>query len=240
MSWLLGAGMGFLRGGPMGALIGGAAQHFLSKKIQKKINQSLPGVDDKGLFVTCLVVVLTKIAMTEGSPTPNQIRLIHKFFVKNLNYAAGDLKFINEIVSETQRVNPELEPFVEKYKKACQDHYLLLLLALAYQIALIAGSVKEETEANIRELAVLLKVSYEDHDRIRRKYSLEALKTPYMVLGISSSADNVELKKAYRNMLGKYHPDRVVHLGEDHAEEAHLKFLEIQAAYEELTKIRGL
>ena len=36
MSWLLGAGMGFLRGGPLGAIVGGTIQHFFSKKVIKK------------------------------------------------------------------------------------------------------------------------------------------------------------------------------------------------------------
>ncbi|SVC05690.1 uncharacterized protein METZ01_LOCUS258544, partial [marine metagenome] len=33
MPWIVGAGMGFLRGGPVGAVIGGALQHVLTKKL---------------------------------------------------------------------------------------------------------------------------------------------------------------------------------------------------------------
>ena len=45
MSWLAGAGMGFLRGGPMGAIVGGTIQHFISKKVLKKINRGFPGAE---------------------------------------------------------------------------------------------------------------------------------------------------------------------------------------------------
>ena len=37
MSWWMGAGLGFLRGGPLGAVIGGTIEHFLGKKLKKKL-----------------------------------------------------------------------------------------------------------------------------------------------------------------------------------------------------------
>ena len=67
-----------------------------------------------------------------------------------------------------------------------------------------------------------------------------AFKTPYHILKISSDASNEEVKKAYRSLISVYHPDRVAHEGKEAAEAAHLKFLEIQAAYHELESVRGL
>nr|NIQ01855.1 hypothetical protein [Nitrospinaceae bacterium]NIR55849.1 hypothetical protein [Nitrospinaceae bacterium]NIS86302.1 hypothetical protein [Nitrospinaceae bacterium]NIT81227.1 hypothetical protein [Nitrospinaceae bacterium]NIU45341.1 hypothetical protein [Nitrospinaceae bacterium] len=66
MSWKLGAGLGFLRGGPLGALIGGTLQHFVTKKYFKKQAPSLPGLVHRGLFVSCLAAVLTKVMMARG------------------------------------------------------------------------------------------------------------------------------------------------------------------------------
>ncbi|HIE42902.1 MAG TPA: hypothetical protein EYP95_06750, partial [Nitrospinaceae bacterium] len=65
-------------------------------------------------------------------------------------------------------------------------------------------------------------------------------KTPYHVLEISSNASNEQIKKAYRKMASQYHPDRVSMEDEKVIQEAHLKFLEIQSAYQELGKIRQL
>ena len=75
---------------------------------------------------------------------------------------------------------------------------------------------------------------------IRVKKSLEAFKTPYHILEMSSDASNEEVKKAYRSLIRVCHPDRVAHEGEEAVEAAHLKFLEVQAAYQELEIIRGL
>lgn len=238
MSWILGAGMGFLRGGPMGAVIGGALQHILSKKLKHKIRKSLPGLDDQGVFVTCVAVVMTKIAMLSGPVKPVSRVIIKKFFLRNLSYSEAELGFIDKVVDETQKVNPDLEPIVSQYCKACRNHYTALLLALAYQVALVEGDLTDDVQKELNQLSGFLKLSYERHDSIRDKYCLEALKTPYTILEVSSGATNEEIKKAYRQMAMQYHPDKMAHLGEAQAQEAHLRFLEIMEAYQELERVR--
>ena len=52
----------------------------------------------------------------------------------------------------------------------------------------------------------------------------------YEVLGVSKSATQDEIRKAYRRLAGKYHPDR----NADNKEEAEEKFKEVQKAYEVL------
>lgn len=241
MSWLVGAGIGLLRGGPIGAVVGGALQHFLSKKLKKNIKSNLTGVVDETTFATCLVATLTKVCMAKGAAiTVNEAKVIHRFFVKNLNYNGNDLKFINEIIKETQLFDPDLGALAERYKLAAQSNYGLLLLALSYQIALVENSLEEEAQEKINELSGFLGIDPDEHNRIRNKYALDALKTPYSILGIKSSASGEEIKKAYRKMALQFHPDKVMHLGGQQVERAHLKFLEVQEAYKNLEKIRGI
>ena len=57
---------------------------------------------------------------------------------------------------------------------------------------------------------------------------------PYTVLGIKQNASPEDIKKAYRQLAGKYHPDKVAHLGEEFNELAEKRFKEIQKAYQEL------
>ena len=83
MSWWMGAGLGFLRGGPFGAVVGGVAEHFLGKKLQRQLHKSLPGIQKKGDFITCLVIVLTRVGTLHGPLSQNQMGVIHKFFLKN-------------------------------------------------------------------------------------------------------------------------------------------------------------
>jgi DnaJ like chaperone protein len=57
---------------------------------------------------------------------------------------------------------------------------------------------------------------------------------PYKILEIERGASQQEIKTAYRQLAGKYHPDKVEHLGEEFKQLAEKRFKEIQQAYQEL------
>ena len=76
---------------------------------------------------------------------------------------------------------------------------------------------------------------YEENPHVTRAYGK---KSPYAVLGLKDTATPAELKKAYRNLIQKYHPDKVRAAGksEKAIDAAEKKVAEINAAYEVLQK----
>lgn len=60
--------------------------------------------------------------------------------------------------------------------------------------------------------------------------------SPHDILGISSDADQEEIRSAYRKLANQYHPDKVAHLGEEFHTMAEKRFKEIQKAYDELKR----
>jgi DnaJ like chaperone protein len=59
---------------------------------------------------------------------------------------------------------------------------------------------------------------------------------PYEILGVDRDATTEEIKSAYKKLAGKYHPDKVQHLGEEFKTLAERRFKEIQEAYQKLAK----
>ena len=59
---------------------------------------------------------------------------------------------------------------------------------------------------------------------------------PYEILGVSAGASAEDIARAYREQIKLYHPDRVADLGEELQRLAPEKTVEIQRAYQELTK----
>ncbi|MBW2370274.1 MAG: DnaJ domain-containing protein [Deltaproteobacteria bacterium] len=59
---------------------------------------------------------------------------------------------------------------------------------------------------------------------------------PHAVLGLATDASAKEIRQAYRRLANQYHPDKVVHLGEEFQQLAEKRFKEIQEAYQTLIK----
>ena len=175
MSWWFGAGLGFLRGGPFGAIVGGIAEHFLGKKIQNKLRNTLPGIYNKGDFITCLVIILARVGIINGPLTPNQKEVVQKFFLKNFNFGVEDFKAIDPLIREVENKKPDIEKFVEEYQNSCKNNYSLLLLALCYQVALVDKKLCLGTEIILKKIAFILSISYEQHNKIREKYFLRCI-----------------------------------------------------------------
>ena len=80
------------------------------------------------------------------------------------------------------------------------------------------------------------------------RYDFESIKAmfvkqiddAYIILGLTSSATDEEVKKAYREMAKKNHPDKVAYLGDDVRKAAEKKFQEINDAYDRIKKQRGM
>ena len=67
-----------------------------------------------------------------------------------------------------------------------------------------------------------------------REYRVE--EDPYKVLNIPPDASDEDIKKAYKELASKYHPDKVQHLGDEFKKMAEERFKEIQNAYQELMR----
>ncbi len=62
----------------------------------------------------------------------------------------------------------------------------------------------------------------------------------YETLGLQKGASAAEIKKAYRKMAVKYHPDKVSHMGSEYKESAKQKFQKMKDAYDNIKKQRGM
>ncbi|MBN2125400.1 MAG: DnaJ domain-containing protein [Deltaproteobacteria bacterium] len=75
----------------------------------------------------------------------------------------------------------------------------------------------------------------ESSDRNRERPEDIPPRDPHEILGVGREASPDEIKAAYRRLAAQYHPDKVVHLGDEFRELAEKRFKEIQKAYQELS-----
>ncbi len=239
MSWLFGAGMGLFLGGPLGAVVGGVMQHMLTKDTRDRIMSNPAKTNQETFFVTHLAAIMAKVAMADGHVSQEEVQLIHNFFSNKLGYRGEELRFIDGIIKETQRLNPDLTQICQAFRMTSNPETRMLLVDITYQIASTDHVITKNEQGAIDLIASQMGLSKDDHQTIRNQYSHENKKNCYSVFGLEPRATPEEIKKAYRVMASQYHPDKVSHLGKELIEFANKKFTEINAAYDELKKIKG-
>lgn len=113
------------------------------------------------------------------------------------------------------------------------------LLHYLFGIAKADGHVADEEVQVLRRIADLLQIPHSDFESLKGMFYRDA-QADYHVLGVEPNATDEEVKKAYRQMAIRYHPDKVIHMGEEYQKGAKEKFQKVQEAYENVKKKRGL
>jgi DnaJ like chaperone protein len=239
MGWLLGAGIGFMVGGPLGAVVGGAMQHVLSKGARPLSQPQAGSAKGEQIFISYLVAILAKIAMADGSISDHERKIIHNFFSRGLHYRGMELKFIDAMIEETQRVNPDLHQVCQAFDRFAGREQRLLLVDLIYQVVVTDHVVTKEEEEAIRQVVSALGIGRDEHERVKSRYALAKKHDHYAMLGLKASAGTEEIKKTYRQLAAQYHPDKVSHLGPELIAFTEKKFKGINEAYTAIRKERN-
>ena len=77
---------------------------------------------------------------------------------------------------------------------------------------------------------------YEQNGKYKTGKQSDESNDPFVILNVSRNATKDEIKKAYKELIKKYHPDKVAYLGDEFQKMAHKKMVNIQKAYETLMK----
>lgn len=123
-------------------------------------------------------------------------------------------------------------------------HYMdhasrLQLLHFLFGIAQADGHIHQSELELIKKIARTMGISNPDFESIKSMF-IQEVNWAYTVLEINEEVSDEEVKKAYRKMAMKYHPDKVSYLGEDFQKPAKEKFQKVNEAYEALKKMRNL
>ena len=217
---------------------------FLIKK--QVANYEASQSESHNRFVWLLVNILVNISKIDGQVTKEEISTIHRFFQQNLGYTQTKMHWVKELIKEAISSTATLETLLQEFKSTFAYEPRLILLELVYQI-LYTKSVVPENELQIaRNIATYLEISSYDQRTIESKYKYREQRQRsngeasaehyYATLGLEPGVSFEEIKKVYRKMSMKYHPDKVRHLGEEFRSVAEQKMKEINAAYDYFKK----
>lgn len=232
----IGGGLGFVLGGPVGALIGFAVGSMFDGG---SVSHTTVNSTAEGDFKMSLLVLMACIMKADGHVDKSELAEVKKFLVANFG-EQGALEAL-QILKELLKQDINETEVANQIGRNLNYSSKLELLHLLFRIAYADGEVVDVELSTIQRIATIFRIDRADFESVKAPYMKKVDRDwAYKALEIEPSASDDEIKKAYRAMAKKYHPDLVNELGEDVKKSATEKFRSINEAYESLKKQRGI
>jgi DnaJ like chaperone protein len=231
----IGAGLGWTFGGPLGAILGFALGSFIDAADVQVIKGERKTTT--GDFIASLLVLVASIMKADGKVLKSELDYVKKYFIQAFgsDSALEAMQMLRDILKQ----NIPLRDVSIQIKNRMDYSSRLQLLHFLYGIALADGKIDTAEIQTIEQIAYYLGISSTDSGSIKNMF-VKTTDSAYIILGVNKNATNEEIKKAYRSLAVKYHPDKVSYLGEDIKNKAKEKFQQINEAYETIKKERGM
>lgn len=189
-------------------------------------------------FATMLIALSAAVMKADGRPLKVELEYIKAFFAQQFGpqYTQQHLQILKRFLDAPQI---PLDQICRDITLRTKEEVRIQLLHYLFGIAKADGHVAEDELSLLRRIAALLQISESDFTSVKSMFYRD-VNSDYHVLGIEPTATEEEIKKAYRQMAVRYHPDKVIHMGEEYQKGAKEKFQKVQEAYENIKKSRGI
>ena len=253
---ILFTGLGWTVGGPIGGLLG----YFIGRAISsdsdsQSDNQSgnhhgpYRNTGTQNDINAALMVLIAAVMKADGQVKKSELSYVKRFLLQNYGEEGGKqmLKVLQQLVERDIPIDQVCLQIKVNTDYNTRYHMVDFLFG-------ISGSDGEfhQTELNmLRLIAQYLGISQSDYISIHERHvgygkssysstrNTTYSRDPYKVLGITKEATDDEVKKAYRRMAMKYHPDRVAGMSEEMQRNAAEQMKEINEAYEVIKQRRA-
>lgn len=227
-----GAILGFVVGSLLDSLGGSGGRR--GTVFQDFTRQTVSPADfELNLLSLCSIII-----KADGQVSQRELDYVRQYFLSTYGKEKANAIFrtFNEVIKKREISAQRICAFMVQRTRY---EVRLQLLHFLFGIAQADGQVSKAETAKLREIAGYLRVGVHDFESIMAMF-IKSADNAYKILEIGRNASDEEVKKAYRNMAKKYHPDRVVTEDEAIKKGAEEKFKEVQKAYETIQKERGI
>ncbi len=233
--WIAGI-LGWVTVGPLGALLGFALGTLADSLVAE--GRSAGGTQaQRGSFLLSLLVLSAAVMKADGKVMKSELEYVKAFLRRNFGDQAvrEALPILKELLSREVDIDGVSRQIADNMPLEHRIQLLHYLCGIA-----MADGVHLPSELDIlKRIAGGLDIPSRESSSVFSMFG-PSIEDAYSVLGISPSATDEEVKKAYRVMAMKHHPDRVSALGEDVRKAAEERFKSIADAYDRIRKERGI
>lgn len=248
-------------GGPLGLLLGAALGHNFDKGFAGIQFEKVDIERIQLAFFTATFSIMGHVAKSDGRVSEQEIEMA-KRIMSHMQLSPEQQKIAVRLFNEGKQADFNVDAVLEQFRQECHRRRNLLQMFMEIQIATtIADGVVNQAERNLlihigdtlgftlHNIEQLINMVQAQQQYARGGYTDFQQPTPkatladaYAVLGVSKSASDGEVKKAYRKLMNQHHPDKLVAKGlpEEMMKIATEKTQEIKKAYEQVKEARGM
>jgi DnaJ like chaperone protein len=240
--WITGA-LGWAFFGPIGGILGYAAGTVLNAASRAAAQAQLGGAASPAAgrndFIASLLVLAAAMMKADGRATKAELNVVKQFFVQQ--FGPGVAQEALQMLRDLLQKDIPTGPVCGQIRAHMNYSQRMALLHFLFSIAHADGALHPEEDRLLSHLASELGIRAGDIRSIAAMFAPKAdPDADYRVLEVSPKATDDEVRKAYRRMSMKHHPDKVAHLGPEFQKTATEKFQRVNAAYANIKKSRGL
>lgn len=226
-----------------GAIIGFLVGSFFDNMNSGKTKSSRRTIFDRPQdqvspadFELNLLSLASLVIKADGTVSQTELDYVRQYFVQSYGKERANATFrvFNEVIKNREISARKIASLLRqrmRYESRLQVVHFL------FSIANADGLVSTPEVHEISRIASFMGIQSRDLESIKAMF----FKNPdsaYKILEIERTASISEIKKAYREMVKKYHPDKLQHMDEVYRKGAEDKFRKVQEAYEQLQKER--
>ena len=226
--WIWG-GLGWAIGGPIGGILG----YALGSMGQGNYSGATRGGD----FLSAILILFASVMKADGVQKKSELEYVKRFLVNQIGVT--QTKQLLQIFKKILEQDYSLNEVCSQIKSRMDKPSRLQLIHILFGLSQSDGDVHPEEIKVIQNISNLLGISESEYQSIESMFK-EDLDSAYKVLGVDSNTADLEIKKAYRRMANKFHPDKIAHLGEEYKEIAQEKFKSVSDAYHKIKKDRNI
>ena len=231
-------GLGWVLGGPIGGILGYAWASMSDSGSIKgyKKNISNPNTQP-GDFIVSLMVLFAKVMKADNKLLRSELNYIKDFLNKELK--SSDVQYFMILFKDILKQDYPLKDVCRQIQRSMDHPSRIELIHILFGLAFADKRIDDKEIKVIHTIAGYLNINSKDYESIKAMF-IKDNTYAYKILEIDPSCNDDEVKKGYRKMANKYHPDKVSHLGVDLQHIAEEKFKAVNNAYQTIKKERKI
>lgn len=189
-------------------------------------------------FPTMLMALSAAVMKADGTAKKVELDYVKTFFRQQFGPQFSTMH-LQTLKSFLEGQSIPLQQICQDIQMRMQPAIRIQLIHYLFGIATSDGNVSSSETNVIEQISRLLGVSNLEFQSVKNMF-YRSVDSDYKILEIDANATDGEIKKAYRKMAVKYHPDKVAQMGPEYQKGAKEKFQSVQEAYENIKKTRGM